>query len=166
MTILGISVGTTRTGVCVLKDGVLQDRRVHDYKTMWSDGKLHAILKDYRHYILKHNVTAIILKIPPLNNHTPAVRRLLRRLEALAREYSIMFDLITKTELKSFTGARSTDELIDYTRRLYPELNVLYDKGISNHHNYNKKLFEAVLSAHVFQEKQRIRALQIERATQ
>jgi len=166
MTILGISVGTTRTGMCILKDGVLVDRRIHDYRRTWSDSKLRVIIRDYRHYILKYNVGAIIVKISPLKKHTPALRQVLKRLEGLAAEYNILFDLITKTERKSITGTRSTSELIDYTRRLYPELNILFDKGASNEHSYNKKLFEAVLSAHVFQEKQRIRALQIERAMQ
>jgi|GEM_PF-1161759 len=166
MTILGISVGTTRTGMCILKDEILVDRRTHDYRRMWSDAKLRIIIRDYRHYILKYNVTAIIVKISPLKKHTPALRQVLKRLERLAAEYNMPFDLITKTELKSITGTRSTNELIDYTRRLYPELNVLFDKGVSNEHSYNKKVFEAVLSAYVFQEKQRVRALQMERAMQ
>ena len=164
MTILGISAGTTRTGMCILKDDVLVYGRVRDYRKVWSDAKLRVIIRDYRHYILKYNVSAIIVKISPLKKHTPALRKVLKRLEGLAAEYGILFDLITKTELKSFTNTRSTSELIDYTRRTYPDLNVFFDKGMLNEHSYNKKLFEAVLSAHVFKEKQRIRALQIERA--
>jgi len=164
MTILGISIGTTRTGVCVLKDGQLLDRHIHNYKTAWSDAKLRKIVNSYRRYILKRNVTAIIVKIPPLNKHTPAVGRILNRIEALAKEYSCEFDLVTKSEIKHSTSIRSTNELVKYARLLYPELAAMFEKGKANDHNYYKKIYEAVLAAHVFQERQRIRAEQIANA--
>lgn len=164
MTILGISIGTSDTGVCILKDDVLLDRRIHEFRKVWSEAKLQRILSRYRHYVHKFGVTAIVVKISPLAKHTPAVRLLLKKLERLAGENGTLFDYVTKQELKDVTGMRNTGELIDYTRRLYPELNLLYDRGAPSRHNYNKKLFEAVLSAHVFRERQRVRALQIERS--
>lgn len=120
MTILGISVGTSRTGVCILKDGLLLDREVRNYLSAWSEAKLRIIVNRYRQYIRKPGVTAIMVKIPPLRKHTKPIARLLKSIEKLARENDCLFDLITKKELKHRTGTRSTDELIDYARRLYP----------------------------------------------
>ncbi|WP_419788825.1 hypothetical protein HDF24_11325 [Mucilaginibacter sp. X4EP1] len=166
MTILGISVGTTRTGVCVLKDEILLDRHIHSYPAAWSDNKLRIIANRYRQYVLKHNVTAIIVKIPRLKNHTKAISQLLKRIEALATEYHCEFDLITKSELKDVTGMRSTSELIEYARQLYPELVAMYDKGKANDHSYYQKLYEAILSAHIFQERQRVRAQRLAQTTE
>jgi RNase H-fold protein (predicted Holliday junction resolvase) len=166
MTILGISIGTTRTGVCVLKDGTLLDRYVHSYHYQWSDHKLRIIVNRYKRYILKHNVTAIIVKVPPLKKHTPAIARILKRLEALAKDYDCEFDLTTKSELKHSLHARSTNELILLARHAYPELAPLFEKGAANDHRYYKKLYEAVAAAHFFQGRLLIRAEQIARTTE
>lgn len=159
MTILGISIGTTRTGVCVLKDDVLLDRHIHNYRSVWSDDKLRVIINRYKQYILKHNVSAIIIKIPPPKKHTKPVTQLLKRLERLAKEYYIDFDLITKTEIKHVVNVRSTTELIKYTTLLYPELEAVYDNGTQKD-SYYKKLYEAILCAHIFKERQQVRAQQ------
>jgi RNase H-fold protein (predicted Holliday junction resolvase) len=165
MTILGISVGTTRTGVCVLKNGILLDRHIHNYQATWSDNKLRIVTERYKRYILKRNVTAIIVKIPPLKKHTKAITKIIKRVEALAKEYSCEFDLVTKTEIKHITAMRSTNELIEYARRLYPELIAMYEKGKANDHSYYQKLYEAILAAHIYQERQRVRAEQLAHTT-
>jgi RNase H-fold protein (predicted Holliday junction resolvase) len=163
MTILGISIGTIRTGICVLKDGTLLDRHIHNYDDVWSTDKLRIIMNRYRGYITKHNVTAIMVKIPPVDKHTKPITRMLKKIERLAKRHDCLFDLITKGELKSFTGTRSTSELIECTRRLYPELSPLFEKGKQS---YYKKLFEAVLSAHIFKEWQRRRAIRLAHTTE
>jgi len=159
MTILGISIGTTRTGVCILNDDVLLDRHIHNYRSAWSDHKLRVIINRYKQYILKNNVSAIIIKIPPLKKHTKPITQILKRLEALAKEYYIDFDFITKSEIKHVINVRSTTELIKYTTLLYPELEAVYDNGTQKD-SYYKKLYEAVLCAHIFKERQKVRAQQ------
>jgi RNase H-fold protein (predicted Holliday junction resolvase) len=166
MTILGISIGTSRTGVCLLKDGVLLDRHIHHYHAVWSDAKLRLIMNRYRQYVKKYNVTAIMIKIPSLHKHTNAITSILKQVERLAKEHGCLFDLITKSELKHVTGMRSTNELIDYTKRLYPELSSLFEKGSENEHLHYRKLFEAVLSAHIFKERQQARAIRIGTTTE
>jgi len=166
MTILGISVGTSRTGVCILKDGLLLDREVHNYLRAWSEAKLRIIVNRYRQYIKKHGVTAIMVKIPPLRKHTKPITRLLKGIESLSKENDCLFDLITKSELKHRTGTRSTGELVDYARRLYPELSSLFEKGVPTEYMYYKKLFEAVLAAHVFSDMQQARATRMGATTE
>lgn len=157
MTILGISIGTTRTGVCVMRDGVLLDRQMHNYYTVWSETKLRIILNRYKHYILKRKVQAIIVKIPPPRKHTKAITLLLKRVEALAKEHHCSFDLITKKEIAHALNLHSSTALNEYARLLYPELIFCYEKGADNDHKYYKKVFEAVLSAHIFEKRQQLK---------
>jgi len=164
MIIFGISIGTMNTGVCVLQDGHLLDRHIHKFSTSWSEAKFRIIMKRYRQYLQKYSITAIVIKVPPVHKHTKAIARILKGIEALAKEYYCEFDLFTKSELKSITCMRSTDELIEYTKRLYPGLATLHKKGTANRHSYYKKMFEAILSAHVYQERQIVRAVQLERS--
>lgn len=152
MTILGISVGTSRTGVCVLRDGTLLERQVHDFPTQWSDTKLRIVLNRYRRYLHKYNVNAVVIKIPLVDPKRKALMRLIRRVEALAKEYECEYDLMTRSDLKRTYSLRSTDEIIKFTVRLYPELNPLYNKGILTSQAYYKKLYEAVLASHIYQE--------------
>ena len=166
MTVLGISIGTSRTGVCVLQDGVLLDRHVHDYPTTWSDTKLRTILNRYRQYLHKYQIDAVVVKIPPVHRHAKELLRLIRRVEALSKDYYCEFDLITKKEIKYTLMLRSTDEIIRYAKQLYPELSALYNKGLKTKHRFYKKLYEAVLAAHIYQERQKVRALQIANTTE
>ena len=159
MTVLGISIGTSRIGVCILQDDVLLDRHVHDYPTLWSDTKLRMILSRYRQYLHKYQVNAVIVKVPPVQRHTKALLRLIRRTEALAKEYYSEFDLITKSEIKHTLNLRSTNEIIKYAAVLYPQLSALYRKGIRTNHSYYKKLYEAVLAAHIYKERQNAKAV-------
>jgi RNase H-fold protein (predicted Holliday junction resolvase) len=157
MTIFGISLGTTQTGVCILKDGLLINQQVHNFHETWSQEKLTKITNRYREYIEVYNPSAIVVKVPPSINHKGAVKSLMNKIALLAKEYHSDLDFITKDELKDKTGTKTTEELIEWTRRLYPDLTALYEKGASNDHRYYKKLFEAVLSAHVYQNMKRLR---------
>jgi RNase H-fold protein (predicted Holliday junction resolvase) len=161
MTVLGISIGTSRTGVCVLHNDTLLDRHIHDYPTLWSDTKLRIILNRYRQYLHKHKIDAVVVKIPAIHRHTKPLLRLIRRVEALAKEYNCEFDLITKSEIKHTLSLRSTNEIVKFSSMLYPELSALYEKGIATNHSFNKKVYEAVLAAHIYKERQRVRARQI-----
>ena len=166
MTILGISIGTTRTGVAVLKDDVLLDRQIHRNERVWSDNKLRMILNLYKQYVVKRSVQAIVVKIPPPKKLTPPLKRLLRRIEALAKKHGCDFDLTTKNELKHVTGVRSTIELVKYTTLLYPELAPVFDKGVDNNHMYHRKLFEAVLSAYIYSGRQQLKSERIKNTTE
>lgn len=151
MTVLGISLGTQRTGVCVLTDGTIVERQIHSYMDIWSETKLHMIVSMYKRYIRKHHVTAIIVKIPSPHHHTQAITDLLERIERLAKRYGCQFDLITKSEIKHVLSLSNTAEINAFAKLLYPELAPVYNKGEANGHNYFKKLFEAVLAAHIYQ---------------
>lgn len=149
-----------------MHDGVLLDRNIHNYDAAWSDTKLRIILNRYKRYVVKYEVRAIIIKVPPPRKQTPAIRQIIRKLEALAGKHGCTFDLITKSEMKHVLRLRSTSAFIECARMLYPELSALYEKGARNGHGYYKKLYEAVLSAHIFEERQRAKALQAAHTTE
>jgi len=155
MTILGISIGTTRTGISVLRDGILLDRQIHSYDEPWSDNKLRIIINRYKRYVRKRNVQAIIVKVPPTKKHTKAIKQIIKRLEILAKQQKCSFDLITKNEIQHQLHLHSTIALTECARLFYPELNGIYQKGELNEHRYYKKLFEAVLAAHIYWERVR-----------
>jgi len=154
MTSLGISIGSTRTGVCVLKDSELLDWQIHDFRMAWSDHKLQIIINLYKQYIQKHKVTSIIVKMPPLKTHTKAITQIRKRIEVLAKAHNCTYTSITKSDIKRLSNLRNTNSLIDYARMRYPVLVHVFEKGVHNEHRYYKKLYEAVLSAHLLKEGQ------------
>ncbi|TCC93688.1 hypothetical protein EZ428_02655 [Pedobacter frigiditerrae] len=154
MTILGISVGTTRTGIAVIKNGVLLSREMHNFDAVWSKKKLNAIIKLYRHYVEKAEVTGIIIKVPPLSKHDKPIKSIIRGIERLALKYGCEHDYITKREIKERMALRRTDELIKFTLKIYPNLGSLPENRTNNYRNYSTKLYEAVLSAHLFYKRQ------------
>ncbi|MGY3214773.1 hypothetical protein [Mucilaginibacter sp. HD30] len=157
MTVLGISIGTARTGIAVLEDGKILERQAHVYQTTWTENKLRAITDKYREHVRQHNVTAIMVKIPPLSRHSKAVSRLLRGIEAIAKDTYCDFDLITKNEIKDRLCLKSTEEMITYAPMLYPELLPLYKQGLATGHNHYKKIYEAVLAAHIYAQRQKLK---------
>ncbi|MBW4888471.1 hypothetical protein KXQ82_02040 [Mucilaginibacter sp. HMF5004] len=153
MTILGISVGTNRTGVCVIKDGVLLDRNVHNFQVVWSDNKLRIIINRYKRYLRKRKVEAIVVKIPPIRKHTKAVSTLIGRIEALAIEHNCSFNLFTKKDISNLLNLHSTSSLFEYARLVYPELTSYYQKVADGDQRYYKKMFEAILAARIYYER-------------
>jgi RNase H-fold protein (predicted Holliday junction resolvase) len=153
MTILAISIGTLRTGVCVLEGHEILDRQMHSYPNEWSATKLQIIIQRYREYIVEYNVNAIIVKIPPLASYNQSIRQIIRQIIKLAKKYHCEYDFITKSEMKHITQLKHTSSLIEYVLILHPELSPLYMKGINTGHRDYKKLYEAVLSAHIYQER-------------
>jgi RNase H-fold protein (predicted Holliday junction resolvase) len=158
MTVLGISIGTARTGIAILEDGRILERQVHVYQATWTENKLRIITNKYREHVRRHNVTAIIVKIPPLSRHSKAVSRLIRSVEAIAKETYCDFDLVTKNEIKDRLCLSSTEEMVKFAPMLYQELLPLYKEGLATGHSFYKKIYEAVLAAHIYAERQKLKA--------
>ncbi|MBD1363473.1 hypothetical protein IDJ77_06600 [Mucilaginibacter sp. ZT4R22] len=159
MIILGISLGTSRTGICILDNEKILAKNVHDYPVPWSDTKLRAILSNFRSYFKRYAIIGVIVKVPPPSRHTPALKRLMRRIEALARDHYCEVDFITKAEIKGTYVLQSTDEIIQFATKMHPELLELYQRGIKSNHKFHKKLYEAVLAAHIFYNRLKVKYL-------
>jgi len=150
MTILGISIGTRDTGVCIMENEVLINWHIHVFKHSWSKHKLHLIIQQYKRYIVKHNVNAIMVKMPQLNKDSKELASIRNKLVILAKEYNCSIDFILKSEIKNRLVLQNTNEIIEIAVRYYPVLEHVHKKGIPNKHSYYKKLYEAVLGAHLY----------------
>lgn len=153
MTIFGISLGTSRVGICILEDGVLLDRQVHDFPTSWSEHKRRVIINRLKQYLKKYKVDAIVVKVPPADSHEQPLKQLMKRLHKLSLDYGCAFDYMTKSEIKEYCRAHSTKGIILFTKKLYPELQGLYKKTKDKEYRFHKRLFEAAIAAHMYNEK-------------
>lgn len=152
MTILGISIGTTQTGVCVLKESELIDWQIHEFKHEWSENKLYRIIQQYKRYIVKNNVNAIMVKIPPTSSVSKPLAQIYKKLVVLAKKHNCKIDFILKNEIKEKLILENTEEIIELAIRKFPVIMPMYEKGIHNKHSYYKKLYEAILSAYLYEQ--------------
>lgn len=150
MTILGISIGTTQTGVCVLKESELINWQIHEFKHEWSEAKLYRIIQQYKRYIARHNVNAIMVKIPPTSSVSKPLAQIQKRLVVLAKKHNCKIDFILKSEIKDRLILENTEEIIQLAVRKYPVLQSIYEKGSQNNHSYYRKFYEAILGAHIY----------------
>lgn len=146
MTVLGISVGTRTTGICVLEDGKLIDANLHEYHEPWSDTKLHIIIKQYQRYIRKYNVIAVMIMVPPAENHSQEIKRIMKAVDKLAQRYHCEFDLTTNLELKSTYDLSVNEDVPRKVKALFPELATSESKHF-------KRFYEAILTAYFYQER-------------
>lgn len=152
MTILGISIGTTQTGVCVLKESELINWQINEFKHEWSDHKLYRIIQQYKRYIVRYNVNAIMVKIPPTSSVSKPLAQIQKRLVVLAKKHNCTIDFILKSEIKNRLILENTEEMIELAVQKYPVLHPVYEKGKHNKHTYYIKLYEAVLSAYLYEQ--------------
>jgi hypothetical protein len=166
MIILGISVGTSNTGIGILRDDNLIERSIHSYHVPpWSDSKMRIILNRYREHIIKRNVTDIVVKTPLIYGKNKAITTLIKRIEQLAKEHDCTFITTSKRNIRQSLDMHRREEFADYAVLLYPELSHLHSKGERNGHRYYNKVYEAVLSAHIYKEKLRKERLERKTAT-
>lgn len=151
MIILGISLGTRETGICVMDSGTLVDWQIHQYHAQWSEYKLQLILNQYKQYFQQYRINAVIIKVPPARFHSKKITQLLKHLDLLIQKYGIkQYDFITKAEIKQNLLFKNTEELIVTVVKKYPVLQPVFDKGVANGHEYYEKIYEAVISAYIF----------------
>lgn len=149
MTILGISIGTRCTGVCVLEDGVLKDANIHRFDDIWSETKLHVIINRYKRYVRRYGVTTIIIKMPPGNSHTKALCLVKKRIEQLAGRFYCDLSTITRKEVQATLEVATIDKMVECTLKAYPEFVNTYERQRRHRHSKFRKLHEAVLAAHI-----------------
>ncbi|QEC77382.1 hypothetical protein [Mucilaginibacter ginsenosidivorax] len=125
----------------------------------WSDEKLIKIINSYREYVVKYSPQAIVVKVPPVVHHSPEIKIIMAEIGLLAKKHGCEFDFITKDELKEATNTDNTQSLIERTVLLYPELNEVFERGPKSY-LYYQRLYEAVLSARIYEEWARIKEVQ------
>jgi RNase H-fold protein (predicted Holliday junction resolvase) len=150
MRILGISLGTRDNGIALISQGQLIHWQLHSFQGVWSDNKLHIMLKRIDRYITHYRVRTVVIKIPPATHHTEAFLTLLKKVTELIQYRGCLVACKTKEDIKGMVPeVTNTDSLMEYVTRHYPILLPEQAQERANRHPYQIKMFEAVLAAHL-----------------
>lgn len=149
MRVLGISLGTTTSGVAVISGGELIHWHIHSFRDRWSAAKAAAIATRFERYVVQHNPRIIVIKIPPPHHHSTAIKQLLKKVATVLQYQGCMVEYKTKEEVKSVEmKINNHHQLMNYALERYPILLPEYEKAVAGKNHYHAKLFDAVMAAH------------------
>ncbi|HEY8931423.1 MAG TPA: hypothetical protein VIM55_19625 [Mucilaginibacter sp.] len=155
MTILGISVGTRTSGIAIISDNGLISWNTLSFKSAWTERKGEAIVQKYQKYLDHHQVTAVILKVPRTSHHTNAILTILKKIDGIVKQHGCVVAYTSQIEIKNAVPhLKNGKDLIEHTTSLYPVLHRAQTRELTNRNNYHDKMFEAVLVAHLWKQKQ------------
>lgn len=150
MVILGISLGTRKSGIAILDNGKLVAWNTLSFKNEWSERKATKIVSKYERYLKKHKVTTVVLKIPPFTHQTEAILTIIKKIQEIIVYHGCMVEYKTKAEIKQeLPEVRNTNDLMAHASTLYPVLTDDYTQELTNRNRYHSKMFEAVMVAHL-----------------
>lgn len=152
-TVLGISIGTRKSGVAVIQDKELIHWQTHSFLGKWSDQKSKKILNRFASYINQYHPGAVMIKVPPKTHHTTTFVILLKKLLFLLQPPGCMVQVSTKKDIKlAIPEITNTETLLKYVVSQYPILQAEYEQECSNAEAYHLRMFEAVLAAHLYKD--------------
>jgi hypothetical protein len=156
MVVLGISIGTRVTGIAIITStdrNELIAWQSHSFPAQWSNPKMEQIISRYEKYIKTHRVTMVVIKIPRLSHHNNAIRTLLSKLRSLIAFHGCLMDYTTLNELKATLPIENAFDVQKYIVQQYPVLLPEYNRERINKKPYHHKMFEAVLIAHLWKDR-------------
>lgn len=154
MNILGISLGTTTIGVAYLSDRELHAYYTHSFREPWSDQKADTIIKRIGSYFTRYHVSIVMVKVPPHTHQPATIDELLQKLSNFVAIKGCMMDVCTKQDLKNhIPGAKNHDDVMKFVVNTYPITTTEYARALKRKNQYHKKVFEAIVAAHVGKEK-------------
>jgi len=160
MRVLGISLGTTTTGVAVVSGSQLLHARIHSFRDTWSDEKVVVITSRYERYLNQYRPKIVVVKVPPRHSHTEAIKHLLKKVATLFEYHGCMVEYTTKAEVRiAINNARNHREVMRHLTDMYPILRPENDRAIAGKNRYHAKLFDAVSAAHLGKELLRRRSV-------
>jgi len=149
MRVLGISLGTTTTGIAVMEEGKLIASKTHSFRYTWSARKADQITSCYQRYLKQFEPSFACIKIPALTHHTDAIKELLKKVAALFAYHGCMVEYKTKEEVKTqYPLLQNQYKLMKYVTQQYPTLLPEFTTATSRKNQYHAKLFDAVMMAH------------------
>jgi hypothetical protein len=154
MVVLGISIGTRVTGIAIINNTELIAWQSHTFPAQWSKAKMDQIITRYEKYIRTHKVTMVVIKIPRLSHHNKALQNLLSKLRSLIAFHGCLMDYTTLNEIKAtLPQIQNASDIQDHTLNQYPVLLPEYSRERVNKKPYHHKMFEAVLIAHLWKDR-------------
>lgn len=151
---LGISIGTRVTGIAIINDTELIAWQSHTFPAQWSKAKMEQIINRYEKYIRTHKVTMVVIKIPRLSHHNNALKNLLSKLRSLIAFHGCLMDYTTLNELKNTLPIQNSFDIQTFIVHQYPVLLPEYNRERVNRRPYHQKMFEAVLIAHLWKDRE------------
>lgn len=148
--ILGLSIGTRKIGIVVLKGKELIEWETHLFAGWWSEAKGNAILARYEKYVVRNAITNIAIKVPPVIPPGSALEYILQEVQALADRYRCKTMLYTREDLKQHSHLHHSNSLLEYAVLQYPMLRPEYVREKESKTQYHQKMFEAVVAAELF----------------
>jgi len=153
--VLGLSLGTQKIGVAVLKNKLPIVHKVAAFNSRWSERKLQSIIRSIARVRINNHVTAVSVKIPRQSHHTVALQTLITALKEKYKAADIPFHICTIRELKSHgitEGRNNKKQLVRAMASKYPDLYPKAAKEQRSRIAYHTKMFEAVAAAELFLE--------------
>lgn len=149
MVVLGISLGTSTTGIAVLSSGELIFWHTHSFREKWSDKKAAQIASRYEYYLVQYQPKVVIVKVPPLHHHSTAIKQLIDKIKPLFEYHGCMVEYRTKEEVKTeIPEVNNHSQLMWHVTEQYPILQPEYERALAGKQHYHAKIFDAVIAAH------------------
>jgi hypothetical protein len=151
--ILGISIGTRNVGLAVMRLRRLRDFRIRTFPGKWTPAKCEEILDHVAIMVVRHRVTDIVIKLPPLSHQSENIGCLIRGIQQIARVHNArMLDVTIGDLRRQYTEEKKCSKEIIFQAVIaqYPQLRKEWkdnDKG----RTYSAKLFEAIAAAELGQ---------------
>jgi hypothetical protein len=150
MVVLGISIGTRRNGIAVIKKEQLEIAQIHSLNERWSKSKIAAIVSQYDKYVRQFEVSKIIIKVPKPSHFSLALKQLLKAVDTYVKKQGCLVQYITIKDIKTAQPSiRVRRDLRTFVVDKYPVLIHEMNKDIKNRQPYYMKLFEAVVIADI-----------------
>ena len=147
---LGISIGSRLCGSAVLNRFELIEWRTHTLRANCTERKAKVICRAIEEYIVMYDIKTVSVKIPPYRTHSAGITLLLARLLELLKHHDCTVQVHTKHAiLKAVPEVRHPNELIRYVTSKYSMLIPEQTNELANKRPYHRKMFEAVLVAHI-----------------
>lgn len=154
--VLGISIGTRKVGLSIIKDGELLDWRIAMFKGTWSQAKFEKILKYIDRFAIRYQAYSIALKVPSLLDSSPGLQDLIKAIVKRFREKGIKTDIYRINDLKNhcLAGAKGNKKaIVEFIVQKFPEVYGASKKESGNRNPYYIPMFEAILASLIFLKK-------------
>lgn len=153
--VLGVSLGTQKVGIAVIKHNKLLVEKVAKFDYRWSEKKLFDIIRAIDKTRWGNDVTALSIKVPPASHHTQGLKALISEVIRYYKTKDIDFHICTIKELKAHginESRKNKKQLVQDMAERYPDLLPKAHKELTSHIAYYIKMFEAVAAAELFLE--------------
>lgn len=151
MVTLGISTNTRLLGLAIIKQGRLEDYKIHLHKSPWSPAKAtDMITTSLEPCVRQYCIKRVILSIPYAHHQTEAFQFLVSCIREFFEQKNIPFSTQASQAFHSLyppEEKKTKKTFMQAVTLIYPQLSLCYHKEMRNKKRYYIKVFEAVAVA-------------------